>query len=43
MENEIFNYCRQKFKEENDAVKLLLKKGYTIIDLKGKIVEQNKN
>lgn len=43
MENEIFNHYREEVKKISNAIELLKKQGYTIIDLEGKIINKFKN
>ena len=37
-ENQIFDHYRQKAKEINKAIELLVKHNYTVLDLEGQII-----
>ena len=40
-ENEIFNHYRTQAKTINNAIELLVKHNYTVIDLQGKIINKD--
>ncbi len=39
-ENQIFDHYRKQAKEINDAIELLVKHNYTVIDLQGKWIKK---
>lgn len=39
-ENQIFDHYRQKAKEINKAIELLVKHNYTVLDLEGQIINK---
>ena len=39
-ENQIFDHYRQKAKEINKAIELLVKHNYTVVDLQGQIINK---
>jgi len=39
-ENEIFDHYRSKVKEIGKSINLLKSHGYTVVDLEGKIIEE---
>ena len=41
-ENQIFDHYRQKAKEINKAIELLIKYNYTVIEMKRKIITKDK-
>ena len=38
VENQIFSHFREQAKEINKAIYLLVKQGYTVIDLEGQVI-----
>ena len=40
-ENQIFHHYREQAKSINDAIELLVKHNYTVVDLQGKIINKD--